>query len=301
MSWIINPTLYKGTVQSVFGGPYFGPHALVTPVLTGQGTDDGFIAYLPNETLTALNVYTVSTTVSYQLTYSGNTFTRQFGLINERPWYRGVYDQIYYTPSYGWVLMSVSTFPGYAPVEWKDNSDVWQGDTFYTAATIPGLAATTDVVFTGRGVHKRTDPVPTATVAFSWPRWCKTEDTTVPYGVYTAVADSGATGTKTVGNPSWKDAGGNVYMRSIAKVAGHYEYTGLTYNSDVDLYVIGTIGSESGWWVGDEPYIGGNRTLTFGKPDGSGITGANKLLTWNGYIPGNVLTTVYMGEIGVYR
>lgn len=302
MSWIVNPTIYRGPVTRTFAPypTYFSPTALVTPVLSGRDTHAGLIAYLPNETLTALNVYTISATLSYCLLYSGNTLKRQAGLVNELPWYRSEYYQIYYTPSYGWVLIPVATFPGYAPTEWQDKDDVWQGDSFYTAATIPGIASTADVTFTGRGPHKNTSPVPTVAVAFTWPRWCKTTGTTVPYGVYTAVVDSGATGTKIVGNPYWT-SGGVSRMRSAEKVSGHYEYGGTTYDPITDRYVIGNIGDVAGWWVGDEPAVGSNRTFNFAKPDGSEITGTNIVYTWGGYLPGSETETVYMGEIGVYR
>lgn len=290
MSWVCSQTRFKGPVKEN------------TVLFVGLGDDAGFISYMPEEVNGAYEIYTISEQVSFSLYTESTTLIRENGLINEKAWYRSASGalQIYYTSEFGWVMISTSFFPGYVPNEYQNEYDVWQGQFFYSASTIPSTSSTSSVTFTGRGTLKNESTVPTTEVSFFWPRWVKTTSTSSPYGVYTAVSDSGATGTKVLGLPKWL-SGATEFIRSLVTASWHYTYGSVHYDTTHSVWIIGTYGDGAGWWEGDEPSVSSPTTFTFTVPEGSEVTGDDKTLTFSDYVLGENTMPVYMGELGAYR
>lgn len=300
MSFITSPTIFKGPIAMTFD--LDDPCALRTPFFVGRDDDDGFFCYLPNEANGDFNKYTISQQISYTLKDGPYAMARQPDTINDKPWFASFSYQLYYTPTYKWVYISTSFFPGYVPQEYLDSDSVYQGDAFYSALSIPDTSDTASKTLSGRGTHLNTYPAPTITLSFWWPRYAKTSDPSNPGGKYTEVAGSGATaGTKYLGLPQWYDNLANTYTRSIEKDANfRYQYGEIHYNITAAKWIIGVYGSDTGWWEGNEPSEASS-TFTFTVPEESTVTGDNLTLTYNGYGIGALKTGVYIAEIGIYR
>ena len=123
MSWVISQTVYRGPISMSLS--FSDPFALLTPLFFGVDQDADYVAYLPSEEEVSLNVYTISEVLTYALRVGSSTLAPQSGKINSKPWYRSSVSaqQIYYTPEFGWILMSTSYFPGYVPHEYQDKYD----------------------------------------------------------------------------------------------------------------------------------------------------------------------------------
>lgn len=281
------------------------PHALLTPLFFGVDKDADYVAYLPSEEEVSLNVYTISEMPTYALRVGSSTLAPQSGKINSKPWYRSSVSaqQIYYTPEFGWILMSTSYFPGYVPHEYQDKYDTWQGDAFYSSLVLPKSSDGEPVDFVGRGPFLNNDPVPSAAVSFWWPRWIKSTATDDPCGIYTPAPGTPVTGSKVIGLPQWTDNWGRTYTRSLDKFDGRYTYGAVHYHDDVfATWVIGTVGNAGGWWVANiEPSTSGAVTYKFTVPIGSEVTGEDITLTFSRYVLGSHAAPAYMGELGVYR
>lgn len=299
MSFRISPTIYKGPIKMTFDAS--STYELLTPFFVGLDADAGYFAFLPDEDTTSYNVYTISAYISYSLKVDGNYMLRMADTINDKPWFLGARMQLYWTPTYNWVYISQSFFPGYVPQEYLDDDGDYQGDEFYSSLSIPDTSSTFLRALDGRGTLLNESTVPSLILRFYWPRWCKTTDTSSPYGEYTGVSGSGAAGEKVLGIPEWVDGNSTRYARSLEKnVHGYYDYGDVWYDYTNEVWLIGKFGDETGWWEGDEPSASGT-TFTFTVPDGSSVTGDNIVLTYNGYGIGERKTSVYMAEIGIYR
>jgi hypothetical protein len=92
------------------------------------------------------------------------------------------------------------------------------------------------------------------------------------------------------------------YTQSLEKVDGHYVFGDLHYDSDVGKLVLGTVGSNRGWWEaeGSEPVYGESKTLTFEKNPDSDATGLIRTINFNKYRLGNYTEKRYMSEVPVW-
>lgn len=164
-------------------------------------------------------------------------------------------------------------------------------------------------LYGGQGPHAATfDAKGTASAGVTtdtdnWPHW----ESDTMYGVYEAV--NGASGTKIVGIPQYKDGNGVVYNRSLMQtgtsVNHHYSYGSAIWNNTFSGWVIGELGSASGWWQSAvEPNTSGATTFVFAVPEGSEVTGSNLVLTFYGYVEGTETPstrTLLLGEAAIWR
>ena len=102
-----------------------------------------------------------------------------------------------------------------------------------------------------------------------------------------------------MGLPRWRDNQGSYYVRSFNRIASHYTYGSIRYESG--KWIIGTVNSSGGWWEGKEPDKKFSVTFTFCKPEDSEITGSNLTLTFYDYVQGNESAPAYMGEVAIWR
>lgn len=277
-----------GTLMSGFKGSLYAPT-----------TDVGFIGWYSATLAKWVIVNTATQPFPFDciISFNGDTLKPTGYAVHGYPAWVGTTYCIYHTPSVVagsiYVAMPKDMLGHYRPIDESPTIAFWvyDGASPHTATfTHKGLAAS-DVTADING----------------WGRW----ESSTQFGIYTAVG-TGVSGTKVIGLPSWK-AGATRYTRSLSTtplptwsvftgwVYGKYSYGTAMYDPVRDFYVIGTYGSESGWWSGDEPTPGYTRTFNFNKPEGSAITGSNIVLTWDGYVKGNDTGDVLVGETAIWR
>lgn len=240
----------------------------------GYGTDAGVIAFNPGAAALGTRIITTGDAV-YKFTVSGwSDFLPQYGLCNGYMfWYSASGYWLYYANS-NWIIHN--KFPGYIPVT---ASDAW-----YQRSSLPfGDGVTGDFAATGTisgGAAK--------TATFSFSRW--TSSTFL--GVYAAAG--GASGTKSLGCPRWKDASNVYYTRSSLKGDnGYYTYGAIYHHSSG--WIIGTYGDAGGWYTGSEPSLTAPVTFT------QTVTAATLTITFNDYIQGTDTIDERIGEIAIWR
>ena len=293
MSYVYVPTKFFGWISEISGYPQ---------MLAGVGDDTGYYVYPSDEDGNGAE-WIMSTRISYaiDITVSGlpNRLERQPGTCFGKPWFQGTY-MLYWTPTWGWVVIaSAAQKPaGYIPEEWQDENNDWQGDAFFAWSS----GAAPEGSYTGRGTYKNDASPPTATAERYWPRWAKSSGS--PIGVYTAVSGSGAGGTRQVGSPKWTGSDGQDYWRSLDKLDGKYSYGGgrLHWDADIEAYVIGTVGSDAGWWQGVvEPNVSAPTTYAFTQPEGGELEKDDIVLAYAGLFPGAETIQHWIGEVGICR
>lgn len=199
---------------------------------------------------------------------------------------------LYYTEKYKWVYIR-SVFPGFEPRE-DYNSDTreWEGDYFYSGS-LPAIKDGAVSEFSPRGEYLNNSGASKIEVKPFFPRW---RNSTL-CGEYTPA--DGLTGTRTFGLPRWTDDAGNEYVRSIEKEAGEFTYGDIRKTGDV--WTIGVPGAASGWYEGGEPDKTAPVTFRFCKPVGSELEGADRVVTFAGYVIGDQTAAVQLGEVAIWR
>jgi hypothetical protein len=293
MAFVLVPTRFLGPIAQIEGQPQ---------LLAGFGDDDGLLAY-PSTESDSGTVWVLSEQISYNVVLTvGSTpypLARQPGSVFGLPWFLGDY-LLYWTAAYGWVALAASASrpAGYIPQEWEDSDSVWQGDAFFRLAS-GGPEGT----YASRGTYRNDVSPPTASAERNWPRWSKSGPS--PLGEYAAVAGSGVTGTRSIGLPKWTGSDGLDYWRSPDMIFGHYTYgdnARLHWEEDALAYVIGEVGSSTGWWQGAlAPDVSTPRTYAFTQNPGGELVEADIVLTYElvGYGPGSTLR--WIGEVGICR
>lgn len=139
----------------------------------------------------------------------------------------------------------------------------------------------------------------------SWPRW--TCDALC--GIYTPLG--GATGNKVVGLPRWGNwATGDKWIRSLVRSGDYWMYEAQTAKPDImydasrGLWMIGTYGSDAGWWESaDEPSTGVGRifhwTVRVGQVDPP--EGENMTIAFVDYVLGSNTQANFIGEAAIWR
>jgi len=200
--------------------------------------------------------------------------------------------KVYRSMSFGWVI-TTGIYPGREPVEVLDYDTMeWKGTSFWTGIfPSPTHGASTE--FQPRGSAKGNGSAPNLKLQFWFPHWEKTGGVA---GVYTPVGESGNI---TLGLPVWIDAAGTEYAQSLNPVNGNYTYGGIRYADG--KWVIGTVGSPSGWWEGSEPSINSSTVFIFTVPEDSEAAGSNKMITFSGYVIGDNTKEGHIGDWAICR
>lgn len=101
------------------------------------------------------------------------------------------------------------------------------------------------------------------------------------YGIYNGIGEKqGAT--FTFGDPYWRDDNERKYIRSSVSPL---RFTGTIYAGG--KYIIGTYGSQSGWWESEAPTEQSSWVFSFKKPSGSEAPAQpGKTLEWGGWREG---------------
>lgn len=109
-----------------------------------------------------------------------------------------------------------------------------------------------------------------------------------------------------IGVPIWVDQNGTEYQRSLEKEDGYFTYGNIYY--DGSGWVIGTRDSSSGWWEGSEPIVddgtsdSSSSSVTFSFIPGSSSSSSDDDLeiTFDRYVVGDNITTIYIGETALW-
>lgn len=257
-------------------------------VWRGTGPDEGLYAFEGGGTW-GRYVMVRDTDLCPSLIVDGSRHTPVFADVNGHIYWEGG-GYVYHSRSWGWIHCKM--FPGYEPIEEyvrdDDGRTHYEGDEFHTL----GLPTAEGQERTGtpRGCIREEAPI---TVTLEWRRWtCDSE-----FGVYEP--QSGASGTKVLGLPQFRGAG-ETFLRSLNRENGHFTYGRIHHASG--KWVIGTVGSASGWHEGAEPSPdGGATTFRFCRPQGSEVQGADIAVAFDRYVCGSERDTAWIGEAAVWR
>ena len=253
----------------------------------GEGTDKGVFAF---QGASGWGNY-VMTDGSFipSLKVGSSSLSPVYSSVNGYVHWKGS-GSVYYSLAYGWVYMPSTIFPGYDPVEdWEseEGETVWTGDDFYCFSSFPTGEDKT-VALEGRGKSYGK----TLEMSCTWKRWTSTRE----FGKYEAAG--GASGEKFLGLPRFS-GGGEYFVRSYAKTSGHYTYGRIRHVSS--KWVIGEIGSDSGWHEGEEPSKEGSVTFRFCRNEGSEAKGSDIAVSLKDYVEGDETAASYLGEAAIWR
>lgn len=256
----------------------------------GKGTDNGYLVYLWNNRYVMTNgQFGSSVKIGTMIYVPSHTE------INGYVWYSSGSSYVYYSRKYSaWVIHS--KFPGYEPQEVYDNENsTWTGDAFYTG-NIPGSTDGATSNFSPRGTHRNGGGA-AQTATYYFPRWEKGTAFTTVTGEYLPKETN--TGTRYFGIPRWRDNRATYYIRSLVKVGSYYTY-GVIRNVS-GKWLIGDVGSTSGWHEGSEPSKTGSVTFAFKRNEGSIVTGYDLTLSLYDYVVGEERSANYLGEVAIWR
>lgn len=227
---------------------------------------------------------------SYSLKIDNSELHPVYSSINGYCYWEGN-GYVYYSQTYGWVWSNL--FPGYEPLEEYEYDEekkeyVGKGDAFYTIGSIPS-SESSEQEMTGRESNYGKEGKKLTAV---WKRWVSSKE----FGKYEPKGD--ASGDKHLGLPRFR-GNGTYYVRSFAKENGYYKYGAIRHTEG--KWVIGEIGSDSGWWEGSEPSKDGAVTFKFTVNKGSEAEGQDISVSLNDYVKGDESAAVMLGEAAIWR
>ena len=225
----------------------------------------------------------------FALKVGATTLDLQPTLVNGNRWWASdgaIVHVVYRAYGGGWVY-STALGAGWPPVEWYDEeNETWHGDAYYYSSDLPEFFGGS-ANFEARGsIHGDADIVVETSDP---PRW---ESDTV-LGVYEPV--SGATGTRAVGNPEWRNfVKGSMVRSNSPDTLGRYKYylggQAIQWNAYASAYVLGVYGSAAGWHeMAEPPEPGATATLVFAFPPEADPVpeGADIVLPWRRWTSGD--------------
>lgn len=284
MSFCYNPTYFRLPRYSNVS------NSSINGFWSGKGTDNGYLVYLWN------NRYVMTTgAFGNQLKVGTTIYTASNFEVNGYVFYSSGSTYLYYSLKYStWILHN--KFPGYEPQEvYNSETQMWTGDAFHSG-NIPSASDGATSTLTPRGTN-RNGGGSAQTVTYYFPRWEKATSTSVATGEYTPKETN--TGNKFFGLPRWRDNRGNYYIRSLVKSDGYYTYG--TIRNVSGQWLIGDVGSTSGWHEGSEPSKSGSVSFTFKRNADSNVTGYDLTLTMYDYVLGEERSANYLGEVAIWR
>ena len=257
----------------------------------GVGVDDGLIAFNTGNYI--LGYYVITQNLwAYQLKIDNVVYSPIFNDVNGYIYWQSVGNYLYYSRSFGWILHN--RFPGYEPKEnYNSETKKYEGDAFHAGST-PGASDGATSYLQPRGINRNGGGA-NKTITFQFPRWQSV--TRTQFGEYEA--KGGLIGKKYLGRPRWCDNYYTYYERSLAKKNDKFSYGAISYSNG--KWLIGEVGSQAGWYEGDEPSRDKAVTFRFCKPESSTIYGTNRTVTFVDYVPGGETAPAYMGEVAIWR
>lgn len=253
----------------------------------GLGADAGYFAF-PCSTWGGFVM--TRDRLSYSLRIDGSELRPVYSSVNGYCYWEGN-GYVYFSQTYGWVWSSL--FPGYEPLEEREYDEerrefVYSGDAFYVIGSLP----TSDGAgreMTGRGANRGKEA---KKVSATWNRWTSSRE----FGKYEP--QGGASGDRFLGLPRFR-GNGTDYVRSFAKENGHYRYGAIRHTEG--KWVLGEIGSDAGWWEGEEPSKDGAVTFKFTANEGSEAKGRDVSVSFVDYVKGDERAAVMLGEVATWR
>lgn len=285
MSWAVFPAHVNAeafTTASTFK---------VSNILIGVGNDVGYVLLQRGSTWTIV----ANTNHYWSMTVDSTELILQPSLINDNPWWKAGTAVFYKSIGAGWVY-STSLTEGYEPIQYAESS-VYYGDEYYSCTSLPTTYGTAVSLTAHGSLYGGADK---SVELYATPRW----ESTTQYGVYTAAG--GSSGTKVIGNPTWKS---EVLKRGDSSDSnGRYTYytsdgTALAWDTTASAYVLGTYGDATGWHqTTTAPTVAGSYTLTFTVPEGSTVTGDDIVGVWDSWVGGTGNTyDIQIAEVAVMR
>ena len=280
MSFVLNPTALKTPRM---------PGMNIRDFWTGIDQDRNLFVYY----VSAQNFNTYIMTenfVGYLFKNSNGYFRMIFNDVNGYVYWTNNGENLLYSNSWGWVLTTCG--PGKEPVEYYDSSrKSYMGDRFWSGS-LPDTRDGAVTVFQPRGSIRNDGS--TRTLEFWMPRRVsKTQ-----FGIYTP-ANTAVSGQRIMGLPRFIDNEGSVYIRSFSRVDGAYTY-GAIHRAG-NKWLIGTEGSESGWFEGEEPNTQKAVVFRFCKNEDSDLERSDLSISLKDFIQGDERFTTYLGEFAIWR
>lgn len=198
---------------------------------------------------------------------------------------------LWFVEGIGWVYMADGA-PGYVPEEYTNEDGATVGDNFYVVQSFRYSDGAIITLKPRGALSGGTDLQAT----FSWQRW-DGPTTGLPFGSYEG--KEGASGTKEMGCPRWKDSSGNTYIRSLEKVLGRWNYGAIHYENG--KWLIGSVGAVNGWYEGSEPSLTSSVIFRFCKPEGSEVMGSDRTVTFVDRVEGENTAEVLLGEVAIWH
>lgn len=266
---------------------------LASSIWKGLGTDSGYYSFYTNYNAGSY-VIVREENMCFSLEVGSDRLRPQYSEINGHMWWSG-YGYFYWSIRFGgWVYTrDYSLYPGYEPKEtlWADE-DEWPGNDFYFISRIPDMGREDEMY--GRGSNWDSDA--TLTIKRVWPRWASKDRR--EYGEF--VGTDGESGSRFIGIPRYRSNKWEYFDRSFAKVGGYYTYGRIHYEEG--KWVIGTIGSDSGWFEGDEPNMTNAVTFKFCKNEDSEIEDQDDLtIQYYLHVVGDQASMAFLGSVAVWR
>lgn len=276
-------------VPSIFRTPEIPNFYLPTTVWRGKGADDGLFSFYAS----GWGGYIMVRAGEYAPTIKigSSTLYPVYSCVNGYIYWRGN-GYIYNSRNYGWIW--AFEFPGYEPLEnhhFEDGNRTWTGDRFYSLSS-PPTSADDEVILTPRGSLYENGDERTATPY--WPRWVAKSG---EFGIYEGV--DGASGERVKGIPRFRGNNWEYFERSFKKENGYFTYGRIHHKEE--KWVLGEIGSDSGWYEGEEPKVGGSVTFRFCKNEDSEVEGDDITVSFVSYVAGDETETAYLGSVAIWR
>ena len=276
----------------------------------GAGADAGYCAF--RSPFHEVNAYVIVSwrdlvpSLRFYKDGSAVTLPPVYGSVNGYMYWGGSGNWIYYSVTKGWVYsgafageLSLGQEPEEA-VTYNENVDEeWYaatigGSTYYEVHLPAGIGRSGRMEVCGPRAEEVDTPEVELTMV--WPRW-ELMGSAERFGKYEGA--DGKEGTRVFGVPQFS-GGDMTFVRSVDKdKTGHYTYGKLHCESG--RWVIGAVGSPSGWLEGSEPQVDGSVAFTFQKPEGSDATGTGITVSFDGYVAGTEKGEAYLGSVAVWR
>lgn len=274
MGWIVEP----GFFDPPFIGPSIHSYVRMSPVLRqtsgwwsspSLGSLRCFIDYYTARTG---NVWTISEHLIPGVKVGSDEADAQSAFYNGLPWFSGLDYSLFYSIIRGcWVLFDC-TYPTEPRAALALDGETWNGDAWWEGGGDSFRTLPWTLQPKGSALNSGDDN--TRTVELWWPRWTLAEGDG-PCGVYEAVEDSGATGTKIVGVPVWTATIGRrtvEFVRSLkTENGGRYSYGALSWSRTRSAYVFGASADGSSWFeTAAAPTVEGGAQLASKRLDENG-------------------------------
>lgn len=280
-------------VPSLFRIPDTGTNYKPSGIWKGLNYDSGYFSFY-TEWGWGSYVIVRQENLCFSIDVDGDKLSPQYSELNGHMWWQGS-GFLYWSIKYGgWVYTEdYNLKPGYEPRETLFASEnEWPGDDFYFVSSLPSPGSEGSMWGRGSNYNSGSEK----SIKLFWPRWSSKNRREL--GEF--VGADGETGSKFMGLPRFRSNKWEYFERSFEKKGGYYSYGRIHYEGG--KWVIGTIGSDSGWYEGSEPSLTSSVTFKFCKNEGSEIEDEDDLtISYYDHVVGDQTSAAYLGNVAIWR